>query len=528
MTHVLSAAQESLISDQVVLGEASIRKAPPKPDVEKSPEVQYIEKRFTEIFSKLDGDRLAAVAKAEAEKSKVENAMAHLKDQMAMLQHTLLQHQDAKVFVRKKIEGDTRDLRYTFGKFMATWFGASMQQYQGGFFGMQTIRPEYESIKIGPGEKDTVDVPVQAHWEIPLSETWMLRAGKGNPNVQSAQDQVLKEIIELATSEQDESIPPDEVKISVVTTKYRRFFWDAILAEYDRFRQEKSIFKGAVIDSSFEFIPFDSITFDDVVLDPDVQDDVDIYLRAPVARKKEMEACGIPFKRGVLLAGKYGTGKTLLAKALAREARNNKTTFIVVRGDHVRQFARILYKAKIYAPAIVFVEDIDALVGPNRDAQANEFLNALDGLQKLGDVMVVMTTNHVDRINEAMKRPGRIDKDITIGAADTAGRLRLMEQTATKQKMAIEPFDPDQVEEFGKLTDGYPGSFMVEVVRGATMRSVALGKNTDVLSYGDIRWGVLQLSKRAEAYRVHVPGTESWPEGIVDAIGKKVVALQTK
>ena len=526
MTTVADPFANRLVPEHVVLGEASIREAPEKVDVEKSSEVQYIESKFKTIFARLDSERLAAMTKALAEKEKVEKNMNHLKDQMALLQHTILQHQDAKVFVRKKVEGDVRDLRFTFGKFMATWFGASMQQHVVmGFFGPQTIRPEYEAIKVGPGEKDTVDVPVQAHWELPLSETWMLRVGKGeNPNVQKASDQVLCEIVELHTQAQDPSLTLDEVRIHVTTTKYRRFFWDAILAEFDLFRQQKSIFKGKVIDSAFEFIPFDTIGFEDVVLHPDAQDDVDIFLRAPVQRKGRMESRGIPFKRGVLLAGKYGTGKTLLAKALAREARAKNVTFIVMKNEHLKEFARYLYKAKIYAPAILFLEDVDALVGPNRDAVANDFLNALDGLQKLGDVMVVFTTNHVDRINEAMKRPGRIDKDITIGAADLPGRLRLMDQTAKKQGISILPFTPEEIEEFDALTEGYPGSFMVEVVRGATMRSVAL-TDTDsmALSYQDIRWGALQLAKRAEAYRTSVPSHDSWPQGLVTDVATKVI-----
>jgi hypothetical protein len=95
--------------------------------------------------------------------------------------------------------------------------------------------------------------------------------------------------------------------------------------------------------------------------------------------------------------------------------------------------------------------------------------------------------------------------------------------------MEIDPFEPAELEEFDTLTDGYPGSFMVEVVRGATMRSVALGSGTNRLTYQDIRWGVVQLSERAKAYRDSVVSHVGWADGLIsDAAGKAIPVVLEK
>lgn len=114
-------------------------------------------------------------------------------------------------------------------------------------------------------------------------------------------------------------------------------------------------------------------------------------------------------KRCILFTGPYGTGKTETAMRIGREANSRGITFIYCKDSD--QFSNLLDTAKLYQPAVVFMEDIDEIgSGEERDSDMNEILNTLDGVQTKGnDITVIFTTNHENRINKALRRPGRID-----------------------------------------------------------------------------------------------------------------------
>jgi len=132
----------------------------------------------------------------------------------------------------------------------------------------------------------------------------------------------------------------------------------------------------------------------------------------------------IPLKRGALLWGPFGTGKTLTALVTARIAEENGWTFIML--DNAKGLPQALEMAQLYQPAVVFAEDIDRVVVKSRDERANDVLNTIDGaLSKNSEVITVLTTNEIDKINEAMLRPGRLDAliHVTVPDAEAAERL---------------------------------------------------------------------------------------------------------
>lgn len=140
------------------------------------------------------------------------------------------------------------------------------------------------------------------------------------------------------------------------------------------------------------------------------------------------EACrkeGIPLKRGVLLEGPFGTGKTLTAAVLARICVEHGWTFLYV--EDVRDLDMAIKFAKLYQPTVVFGEDIDRAVGMQRDSEVDRILNTLDGIgSKTSEIFVVLTTNEVDKIGPAFLRPGRIDTVVHIGPPDTEAAIRLV------------------------------------------------------------------------------------------------------
>ncbi len=162
----------------------------------------------------------------------------------------------------------------------------------------------------------------------------------------------------------------------------------------------------------------------DLILNRSVEQQVNTNIYALIEHTAKVKAAKIPLKRGVLLAGKYGVGKTMLTRIVAQKCIGNAWTFIMV--DKSTDLKEALLFAKRYQPAVVFCEDIDRAMSERNDA-ANELLNTIDGIiSKDTEIMVVLTTNHVENIEPAMLRPGRLDAVISVLPPDAEAVQRLI------------------------------------------------------------------------------------------------------
>lgn len=177
------------------------------------------------------------------------------------------------------------------------------------------------------------------------------------------------------------------------------------------------------IDKPPTFLDLRQVRPEELILNRDVEAQFRTNIFAPILFTDKVRKAEIPLKRGVLLSGKYGVGKTMATHATAKLCRDNGWTFIAV--DRAASLREALLFAQRYQPAVVFVEDIDRETS-ERDDDTNDLMNTIDGiLGKNVEVMVVMTTNHVERIEPAMLRPGRLDAVITVQPPDedAVGRL---------------------------------------------------------------------------------------------------------
>lgn len=148
-------------------------------------------------------------------------------------------------------------------------------------------------------------------------------------------------------------------------------------------------------------------------------------LLLPVKQSDRCRAAGVPLKRGVLLEGPFGTGKSLAAQVAAKTCIDNGWTFIYLKD--CRDLDRGLAMAEMYAPCMLFAEDIDRAVEGERSAELDRILNILDGVgTKDLEIITVLTTNNVGIINKAMLRPGRIDSLIRVGMPDADAAVRLV------------------------------------------------------------------------------------------------------
>ena len=209
------------------------------------------------------------------------------------------------------------------------------------------------------------------------------------------------------------------------------------------------------------------------------------YLKNP----KRFSKMGARIPKGIIMVGQPGTGKTLLAKAVAGEA--NVPFYSISGSDFVEMFVGVgasrvrdmFARAKKTAPCMIFIDEIDA-VGRQRGAglggghdereqTLNQLLVELDGMQDNAGVIVIAATNRPDVLDPALLRPGRFDRQITVSLPDLKGREMILKVHARNKKMAA---DVD-LEALAKRTPGFSGADLENVLNEAAILAVRQDKD---------------------------------------------------
>lgn len=237
-----------------------------------------------------------------------------------------------------------------------------------------------------------------------------------------------------------------------------------------------SLYRGRAITGAVEaeFLDIDSTDPAKVVYSAETMADLDANVWTPIRHADTLRTLGVPLKRAVLLHGPFGTGKTLAAILTAQVATKHGWTFLKVRPGR-DDLGAVLGTARLYAPAVVFFEDVDTVSDPSQlDADGvSVLLDSFDGLQAKGvEVMAVMTTNYPERIHKGMVRPGRLDAVIEIGALDQAGILRLIAATVPPTLLDAEAV-MDAAEDVAAAFEGYTPAFVKEAADRALRYAVA-------------------------------------------------------
>ncbi len=244
-------------------------------------------------------------------------------------------------------------------------------------------------------------------------------------------------------------------------------FFEAVEA----FLKEHSIYRGkaTVGISTPAFLDAEKIDPDAVVYSVEVQGLLDGTLWSVLRHTEAMRELGLPLKRAVLLHGAYGVGKSLTGQKTARIAVENGWTFISARAG-VDELSEALEMARLYTPAVVFYEDVDTEAEPSDDEdEVSRLLDVFDGITaKDQEILVVMTTNHIERIHKGMLRPGRLDALVELSSLDADG----IERIITKATDRLGDVDFSQVTE---EMEGFTPAFIYETVTRAA--SVALSHN---------------------------------------------------
>jgi len=239
----------------------------------------------------------------------------------------------------------------------------------------------------------------------------------------------------------------------------------------------------------FDQQPDTGISFDDIAGIDEAKaefEEIVSFLKEP----ERYTLVGAKIPKGVLLVGPPGTGKTLLAKAIANEA--NVPFYSVAGSEFVEMFigigaARIrdlFKKASENTPCIVFIDEIDAVgrergagIGGGNDEREqtlNQLLTEMDGFKENKGVIVVGATNRVDILDAALLRPGRFDRQITVGLPDRLGRIGILKVHAKNK-----PFDKDvSLIQIANRTAGFSGADLANLLNEAAILATRYKKST--------------------------------------------------
>lgn len=299
------------------------------------------------------------------------------------------------------IPGAYWDAGLAFYKAMQRTYGWVTTQGEMGWFGLR-MKPQLVSIKTGPRPTDVVQLPM-GEFSVPN----ITRPINARPHTKNGVPGFL---------------------VSSMARKAEQAFLIELCNMAREILRMESIYRGRAVrirvDDSGEikfsmepeFIDLSKVSETDLIFNADTHRIIETNLFTPMRQTQRCRTNKVPLKRGILMEGPYGCGKSLTSKVAALVAASNDWTFIAL--DRVQGLRHAIEFARLYQPAVIFAEDIDR-IGDRTKESVNDLVNLMDGiLTKDVELMIVLTTNHVEKIDRSLLRPGRFDAVIRIDAPD--------------------------------------------------------------------------------------------------------------
>ena len=261
-----------------------------------------------------------------------------------------------------------------------------------------------------------------------------------------------------------------------------------------------------------------NVTWDDVGGLESLKEELREAIEWPLKHKDAFDYVDIDTPKGILLHGPPGTGKTLIAKAVAKMTESN---FISIKGPELlskwvgeseKGVREIFRKARLAAPCIIFLDEVDALIprrGGSSDSHVTEnvvsqILTEIDGLEELHDVLIIGATNRLDIVDPAILRPGRFDRIIEVPLPDTKARSNIF-KIHTKKKPLAKDVD---LEKIVGLTNGFSGAEIAAIANRAGITALKRYVNGKSSSVKEIEITQNDLIDAIEKVKPKIPRTE--------------------
>jgi transitional endoplasmic reticulum ATPase len=240
--------------------------------------------------------------------------------------------------------------------------------------------------------------------------------------------------------------------------------------------QTEVVFNPEAIEIKEELVP--EVTYEDVGGLTEEVKKVREMVELPLKHPEIFERLGIEAPKGVLLHGAPGTGKTLLAKAVANETNSH---FILINGPEImskyygqseENLRKKFEEAQKNAPSIIFIDEIDAIASKREDIKGEverrvvaQLLALMDGLKSRGKVVVIAATNVPNILDPALRRPGRFDREIEIGVPSKEGRLNILKIHTRNMPLGKKV----NLKELASITHGFVGADLSSLAKEAAM-----------------------------------------------------------
>jgi len=270
--------------------------------------------------------------------------------------------------------------------------------------------------------------------------------------------------------------PVLEVEVAGLPTEVAQ----EVQRELAELRAELNVYRGQVLELvqdmggirvNFPVLP--ATARDDVVLPENVLRRIERHTLDIADRREQLRAAGQHLKRGLLLFGPPGTGKTHTTRYVVQRLAGS--TVLMLSGRTLHLIGAVTQLARELQPAVLVLEDVDLVAedrgyGPGPNPVLFELLDAMDGSATDADLLFLLTTNRADLLEPALAaRPGRVDVAIEIGLPDDEARRRLFEVYSRGVAMSVQ--EPDVVS-LVERTEGVTASFLKELVRRAVLESL--------------------------------------------------------
>lgn len=395
------------------------------------------------------------------------------------------------------IDGMPWDAAVATFKAMQSIYGVILPETVRGWF--RDFNPDFVTVKTGPAETDVIQIPM-GQFRLP---------GMAAP--------LHIHLSALGCSLHAQVNKKDRARLIEIAMAARKIM------------REESIYRGKAISLKVdedgdldlseqpEFFDVAEVRETDMIHNRMTESIIQTSILAPIKHTASCRKHGVSLKRGILLEGRYGCGKSLTARVTAKVAQDNGWTFIVI--ERAQGLEAAITLARKYEPCVVFAEDIDRF-GDRTKEEVNDLVNCMDGLiPQSAALMVILTTNHVERIDKSLLRPGRLDAVISIDAPDSEAVQRLIRHYASHNL----PADID-LTHVGEMLAGQIPASIAEVVKRSKL--TMLTEDRETITEGDLVVAA-ESANRHLALLADIPSEKSAGDRLADDLTAIVKGPET-